>query len=313
MNKSEVVFDLYDRTDTPRAELQDPNVAHLVINYNQVLGMHSVPGLHIDVNELKDGIEAHIRLDPDTIVENQVHLCFGMVPDTGVQQINLQADIGARSRIDLLAHCVFPFAIDVQHIMDAVLRVGEGASYSYFEKHVHSPQGGVRVYPTAKVEVGPRASFKTEFELIKGRVGLIDVTYEATCEKEAVVDMLARISGIEDDRIRINEIAHLVGDYARGALTSKIAVRDRARAEINNTLIASGAYARGHVDCKEIIQDEGIATAVPTVEVKHPRARVTHEAAIGSVDNKQLETLLARGVSEDEAVELIINGLLARR
>jgi Fe-S cluster assembly scaffold protein SufB len=40
---------------------------------------------------------------------------------------------------------------------------------------------------------------------------------------------------------------------------------------------------------------------------------VTHEAAIGSVDSRQLETLMARGMDEEEAVDLIINGLLSRR
>lgn len=65
------------------------------------------------------------------------------------------------------------------------------------------------------------------------------------------------------------------------------------------------------MDCKEIVQDQGQASAVPIVEVRHPKAHVTHEAAIGSVDNKQLETLMSRGLSEDEAVELIINGLLS--
>ena len=34
-------------------------------------------------------------------------------------------------------------------------------------------------------------------------------------------------------------------------------------------------------------------------------------AAIGSVDSKQLRTLMSRGLTEDEAVELIIEGLLS--
>ncbi|MFO7946808.1 MAG: SufD family Fe-S cluster assembly protein, partial [Armatimonadota bacterium] len=67
----------------------------------------------------------------------------------------------------------------------------------------------------------------------------------------------------------------------------------------------------GHVDCREIIQDNGVARAVPIVEVRHPQAHVTHEAAIGSVDSKQLQTLLSRGLSEDEAEDLIIQGLLS--
>jgi len=47
------------------------------------------------------------------------------------------------------------------------------------------------------------------------------------------------------------------------------------------------------------------------VEVRNPKAHVTHEAAIGSVDSKQLQTLMSRGLSEEEAVDLIIEGLLS--
>lgn len=35
------------------------------------------------------------------------------------------------------------------------------------------------------------------------------------------------------------------------------------------------------------------------------------EAAIGSVDSKQLETLMAHGLSEDEATDMVIEGLLS--
>jgi hypothetical protein len=46
------------------------------------------------------------------------------------------------------------------------------------------------------------------------------------------------------------------------------------------------------------------------VVVRDERARVTHEAAIGSVDKTELETLMARGLTEDEAVDVIIRGML---
>ena len=88
-------------------------------------------------------------------------------------------------------------------------------------------------------------------------------------------------------------------------------MRGKARAEVFNKLIADAPYARGHVDCKEIVQDEASANAVPIVEVRNPHAHVTHEAAIGSVDSKQLETLMSRGLTEDEASDLIIQGLLS--
>jgi hypothetical protein len=40
------------------------------------------------------------------------------------------------------------------------------------------------------------------------------------------------------------------------------------------------------------------------------RAKLTHEAAIGSVDKKQIETLMARGLTEDEAVDVAVKGML---
>lgn len=84
-------------------------------------------------------------------------------------------------------------------------------------------------------------------------------------------------------------------------------------ADIKNTLVASAPMARGHVDCREIVQDEAVANAIPVVRVHHPKAHVTHEASIGSVDAKQLETLMSRGLTEDEATDLVIEGLLRPR
>jgi len=53
-----------------------------------------------------------------------------------------------------------------------------------------------------------------------------------------------------------------------------------------------------------------VVKAVPVVVVNDETAKVTHEAAIGSIDKKQLETLMARGLSEDEAVDVIVQGML---
>lgn len=49
---------------------------------------------------------------------------------------------------------------------------------------------------------------------------------------------------------------------------------------------------------------------MPIVMVRDERARVTHEAAIGSVNRKELETLTARGLTEEKAIEVIIRGML---
>lgn len=308
---TQLIADLYSTTDTDAHALDDPEVAYLVVHHNEVLGAQLIPGLEIDVQELEDGISADIRLLEGTEVKKPVHICFGMFPETGIQKILMNVNIEKDAKVALQAHCTFPNAVDVQHIMDANISIGEDAEYTYFERHVHGDRGGIKVYPKAVVTLERGAKFKTEFELLKGRVGEIYVDYETTCKEHSVMEMTARINGTADDMIQIKETGYLIGEGARGVLTSRIAVRGNAKAEVYNTMKATAPFTRGHVDCNEIVQGNGIAKAIPIVDVNHPQAHVTHEAAIGSVDNKQLETLMARGLSEDEAVELIIAGLLS--
>ena len=304
------VKDLYNLANIDGA-MSSPDVAHLAINLNRVVSKNIIPGLSIDTKENKDGVDVKIRVEDNVVIEKQVHLCFGITKNKGLQKILMDIDVGKNSKLSVLSHCIFPKTQGIKHVMDAKIRIRDGASYSYEERHIHGKDGGIEVYPKAIVELDKGARFKAEFELIKGRVGAIDIDYEIIANEDSVVELMSKVSGIEDDKIKINESCKLVGERARGVLNSRVAVRNRARADVYNKMIATAPYARGHVDCKEIVQDNGIANAVPIVEVRNPRAHITHEAAIGSVDTKQMETLMARGLSEEDAVDLIIEGLLS--
>lgn len=286
------------------------DVAHLFINHDKVVGIQAVPGLHITTEQIKDGIKIDVILDEHTHMKNPVHMCFGMLPQKGIQRINMNIVIQPHAKIDVIAHCTFPNAVEVQHIMNASIHIKDHASYTYFERHVHGNHSGIKVIPKAKITLGKHARYKTDFELLKGRVGLIDIDYETTCDAHSVLEMNARVNATHTDKVIIKEVGHLNGDHAHGVLLSRVAVRNQATAKVESELTASAAFARGHVDCKEIVQDDGIVSAIPIVKVNHPKAHITHEASLGSVDSKQLQTLMARGLNEDEATDLIIQGLL---
>ncbi|MDR7665339.1 SufD family Fe-S cluster assembly protein [Methanosarcina sp. Z-7115] len=49
----------------------------------------------------------------------------------------------------------------------------------------------------------------------------------------------------------------------------------------------------------------------PFVRVDNSLAKVTHEATIGCVDKKEIETLMARGLEEDDSIDIIVKGMLA--
>jgi Fe-S cluster assembly scaffold protein SufB len=91
---------------------------------------------------------------------------------------------------------------------------------------------------------------------------------------------------------------------------SRIAVKDQGISEVNTTTEGNAPGARGHMDCTEIVRDEAIAANNPIVKVTNAKSQVTHEAAIGTVNMREMETLMARGLDEDEAVDLIIRAMI---
>jgi hypothetical protein len=289
---------------------KDSRVAHLVVHKNKVYGSHTVKGLVLEPRETETGVDISLLVEKGQKIEYPVHLCFGVLPDQGIQEIRIRAKIEDGAGVSLLAHCIFPNAVNVVHRMEAEIEIGNNAFYEYNEVHYHGTTGGVEVVPKAKVKVGDKSYFRTNFSLIKGRVGVFDLDYEADVGESSVLEMTARIFGYGDDRIKIREVGRLSGKGSRGLLKSRVAVKDNALSEIFNELVASAPEARGHVDCVEVVQGNARAKATPIVSVLNEFARVTHEAAIGRVDKKQVETLMARGLEEEKAIDLVISGML---
>jgi len=122
--------------------------------------------------------------------------------------------------------------------------------------------------------------------------------------------MTAKIYGYSDDKIKIREAGQLTGKFSRGLIKSRIAIKDNAQSEIINELTATAPNAIGHVDCVEVIQGNAQAKAIPIVNVTNEFAKVTHEAAIGRVDTKQVATLMARGLEEEKAIDVVVGGML---
>ena len=118
-----------------------------------------------------------------------------------------------------------------------------------------------------------------------------------------------------DMSIREGEIHALIGTngkgrFSRSMIKSRVALEGEARADIVGMTEGSAEGARGHMDCMEIIKDQAIGQSTPIVKVSHPLAKITHEAAIGTVDKKQMETLIAHGLSPEQATDMIVLGIL---
>jgi Fe-S cluster assembly scaffold protein SufB len=306
----QAILNAFQQAGGDPSKLATPRTAMLVISGNRVLAFSEVPGVHFESQELPNGVRARIVVDPEVKLAKPVHLCFGMLPAEGLQEIIADYEIGAGAQAEFLAHCTFPNALRLKHIMDARIHVGAGAKLTYREAHYHGPHGGIEVMPKAVVTVEAGGQFVTSFSLVHGRVGKLELDYDVIVLDRGVAELTTKAYGLAKDHVIVKESLHLDGEGARGLTKTRIAVRDQAISEVLTTAEGNAPLARGHMDCTEVVRGQATARNIPTVVVRNDRAHVTHEAAIGTVNHKELEALMARGLSEDDAVDVIIRGML---
>lgn len=310
MSELDALLKAFGEAGGDKGALAAQDTAHLVASGHTLLSMKSVEGLEVDAHETMSGIRAKVTVKEDVNIKNPVHLCFGVLHRKGTQKIKMDVKLEKNSSACFIAHCVFPNAEKVRHIMDAEVEIGENAEMRYSETHYHGPYGGIEVVPKAVVRINQNGRYFADFTLIDGRVGSLGIDYAVEAGENAVTELTARVFGHANDEIKIKESVVLAGENARGLIKTRVALEDESWAEVTGITEGNAAGARGHVDCMEIVKDKAVAKAIPIVNVTNPLAKVTHEAAIGSVDKRQMETLMAHGLTPEEAVDVIVKGIL---
>lgn len=76
-------------------------------------------------------------------------------------------------------------------------------------------------------------------------------------------------------------------------------------------MIGNADGAKGHLECHGLVlSKEGTQRAIPILEANVEDIELSHEAAVGRIAREQIEYLMARGLTEEEAVGMIVRGFL---
>ena len=282
----------------------------VVIEYNRVISVYEVPGIKINVKGIPQGVKIILEVEDNVKLEDYIHLCFGALRSKGRQVILAEYRIGKNCDLRFIKHCIFPRAVNFEHFMIGRFIIGENSKVRYFEEHYHGVTGGVSVKAFLTINVLKGAYLNTTFAIRKGVVGKLEWNQKTILHDKAKGDILFKARSVREDEILVREYALLLGRESSALLRTRTVSLDKSKVQVVNILEAHGSYSRGHVDCKEVVIGQAYASTIPRLIVKNPTAQVTHEASIGRISRKELETLMARGLSEEEAIEVLIKGLL---
>ncbi|MGD2030264.1 MAG: SufD family Fe-S cluster assembly protein [Desulfobacterales bacterium] len=75
-------------------------------------------------------------------------------------------------------------------------------------------------------------------------------------------------------------------------------------------LIGKVAGIKAHLECHGLILNDGLMQAIPELSGYVPGVEMSHEAAVGKIDQQEIEYLMARGLDEEAAISTIVRGFL---
>lgn len=114
----------------------------------------------------------------------------------------------------------------------------------------------------------------------------------------------------ENSKIEINDQIILKGKMSSGMLKLRFAGKENSIINSKSTIVAE-AEGKGHLDCQGLpVNKSAVIILTPEIVCKNNQAQITHEASIGKISEEELFYLQSRGLTETEAINLIINGFL---
>ena len=286
--------------------------AKLLLDFNRIRGMEQIEGIILKGREIENGIVADVIIKEGTKIDDPVHLCFGVQKEAGVQEIFPRIIAEDNTKVTVQAHCSFPNADGLIHKMFGHFYIGNNCEFTYSETHYHGEKSGALVAPVGYMYIGENSVFENNFSLIRGTPGKVKIMIDIYAMKNSVVRSSIKAFGKNNnDSIRIRDAVFLEGERARSIIKMKAAAKDGGEVLMYGITEANAPHCNGHVECSEIVLGKGsICRARPFIRAIDPTSSVSHEASLGRFPEKWLNELMAKGLTEQEATDVLIEAML---
>ncbi|MGB9927414.1 MAG: SufB/SufD family protein [Methanosarcina sp.] len=237
-----------------------------------------------------------------------VQTCLMLDSKKAAQTVHNIIVVEEGATLDIITGCTSKRGIEEGlHLGISEMYVKKGATLNFTMIHNWAEQIGVRPRTVISVEEG--GTYVSNYICLKP-VRSVQTYPTVRLEGEGAVTRLNSIAiAHPGSELDLGSRAIFNAPGTRAELISRtitIGGKIIARGE----MIANKKGSKGHLECKGLVLGKGSQLAIPVLEANVDDVELTHEAAVGKIAKDQVEYLMARGLTEDEAVGMIVRGFL---
>ena len=238
-----------------------------------------------------------------------MHLFFLIQNSAMAQAPHIIIDARKGSEIHLIEGCTSPILVRHSlHLDMTEAYIGDGAKVKLsvlqnWPEYVHTR-------PMTRAIVGENAEFiNTTVGLGTGRSNIANPKYFVHAGGYAELNGI--ILGKKDFHVDLGGEINLEGEGARGINTSKSVLMDESKVITRGLIRAKASKTKGHISCDALLLDpRAKMETYPGLISEVDDAELSHEAAIGKIREEELFYIMSRGLSEEEATQLIVKGFV---
>ena len=246
-----------------------------------------------------------VYIPPRTRLRAPIYACLVIASHGYPQLVHNAIVVGEEAQATIITGCtVSPRASRALHIGLTEIHLAPRAQLSYVMIHSWNPGAHVRPRTAARLSEGSRL---ITYYIAHGSVRSLQQYPRYFVGKSAKLVAASTILAKESSVYDVGAEAVLEGEGASAEIRSRIVALDEARATTRARIVAKAPRTRGYTECSGL-QASGRATinAVPELVSSTLEADLGHEATIGSIGEEELEYLLTRGFTPEEARRLLL-------
>ena len=194
------------------------------------------------------------------------------------------------------------------HLGVSEFYVGKGAKLTF--TMIHNWEPGIAVRPRTGIVVEEDGTFLSNYAIMKP-VHNLQMSPVARCVGEgATVRFNSVIAGFPGAKMDIGSSVYLDAPRSRTEIVSRV-IATGGEIVSRGYIEGNAPDVKGHLECRGLILgDGGVIHAIPELRGTLAGIDLSHEAAVGKIAEEEVQYLMARGLTHDEAAATIVRGFL---
>jgi len=233
-----------------------------------------------------------------------------MTEDKLAQDVHNIVIAEENSRLNIISGCATgPHVRSGLHVGISEFYVQKGATLIFTMVHNWAEEMAVR--PRSAVIVEEGGTFISNYICLKPARDLQMYPTAILEGKGSVATFNSVLMAPPGSKLDVGSRIILRGEGSRGEVVSR-AVSTGGDIIARGHLLGETPGIKAHLECQGLLlTPDGLIHAIPELEARTSDLEMSHEAAVGKIDQAEIEYLMARGLSEDEATSLIVKGFLS--